>query len=155
MNVLFPRPWCRQRVPAVSAVDDKINTGPVALSLSVDFRMKRVCSLSFVSFFTLFFTHLLFLLSLKSTPSFTCHTHSARKSTNLRPSSVPRSPPLHEEVYNWMTVKLKFNNYKTEAMIVSSGRKSRSLCSSFPGFVTIGIAFVPISDSFKDLGVTL
>ena len=52
-------------------------------------------------------------------------------------------------------MKLQFNNYKTEAMVVSSGRKSMSLSSSFPGSVTIGIAFVPMSDSVKDLGVTL
>ena len=44
---------------------------------------------------------------------------------------------------------------KTEAMIVPSGRKSRSLSSSFPDFRTVGCASVPLSDSFKNLGVTL
>ena len=43
--------------------------------------------------YSLFFTQLLFPLSLKSTLSFTTHTPMTR------PSSNPRSPPLHAEVY--------------------------------------------------------
>ena len=39
-------------------------------------------------------------------------------------------------------------------MIVSSGRKSRSLSFSFPDFVTVVCASVPLSDSVKNLGVT-
>ena len=39
-------------------------------------------------------------------------------------------------------------------MIVSSGRKSRSLSFSFPDFITVGCASVPLSDSVKNLGVT-
>ena len=50
--------------------------------------------------------------------------------------------------------KLKLNDDKTKAMIVSSGRKSRSLSFSFPDFITVGCASVPLSDSFKNLGVT-
>ena len=44
---------------------------------------------------------------------------------------------------------------KTEAMIVSSGRKSRSLSFSFLDVITVGGASVPLSDSVKNLGVTL
>ena len=44
---------------------------------------------------------------------------------------------------------------KTEAMIVSSGRKSIALSFSFPDFITVGCASVPLSDSVKNLGVTL
>ena len=56
-----------------------------------------------------------------------------------------------------MTVnKLKlFNNDKTEAMIVSSGRESRSLSFFLPESMTIGSASVPMSDSVKNLGGTL
>ena len=55
-----------------------------------------------------------------------------------------------------MTVnKLKLNDDKTEAMIVSSGRMSRSLSSSFPASVTVGSASVPLPDTAKNLGVTL
>ena len=48
--------------------------------------------------------------------------------------------------------KLKLNDDKTEAMIVSSGRKCRSLSFSFPDFVSVGCASVPLSDSVKNLG---
>ena len=51
--------------------------------------------------------------------------------------------------------KLKLNDDKTEAMIVSSGRKSIALSFSFPDFITVGCASVPLSDSVKNLGVTL
>ena len=50
--------------------------------------------------------------------------------------------------------KLKLNDDKTEAMIVSSGRKSRSLSFSFPDFITVGCASDPLSDYVKNLGVT-
>ena len=50
--------------------------------------------------------------------------------------------------------KLKLNDDKTEAMIVSSGRQSRSLSFSFPDFISVGCAPVPLSDSVKNLGVT-
>ena len=39
-------------------------------------------------------------------------------------------------------------------MMVSSGRKSRSLSFSFPDFITVGCASVPLSDSVKNLGIT-
>ena len=39
-------------------------------------------------------------------------------------------------------------------MIVSSGRKSRSLSLSFPDFITVGCSSVPLSDAVKNLGVT-
>ena len=43
-----------------------------------------------------------------------------------------------DDIKFWMTLnKLKLNDDKTEAMIVSSGRKSRSLSFSFPDFVTV------------------
>ena len=51
--------------------------------------------------------------------------------------------------------KLRLNDDKTEAMIVSSSRKSRSLSFSSPYFITVGCASVPLSDSVKNLGVTL
>ena len=61
-----------------------------------------------------------------------------------------------DDINSWMTLnKLKLNDDKTEAMIVSSGRKSRPLSFSFPDFITVGCAFVPLSDSVKNLGVTL
>ena len=50
--------------------------------------------------------------------------------------------------------ELKLNDDKTEATIVSSGRKSRSLSFSFQDFITVGCASVPLSDSVKNLGVT-
>ena len=60
-----------------------------------------------------------------------------------------------DDIKSWMTLnKLKLNDDKTEAMIVSSGRKSRSLSFSFPDFITVGCASVPLSDSVKNLGVT-
>ena len=61
-----------------------------------------------------------------------------------------------DDVKYRMTVnKLKLNDDKTEAMIVSSGRMSRSLSSSFPASVTEGSASVPLPDTVKNLGVTL
>ena len=56
----------------------------------------------------------------------------------------------------WVTLnKLKLRDNKTETMIVSSGRKSRSLSFSFSDSVTVGSSSVPLSDSVKNLGVTL
>ena len=81
-----------------------------------------------------------------------------------RPSVSPHQIPdlllsMHkciDYVKTWMTAnELKLNDHKTEAMIVSSGKKSRSLSSFFPGSMTIGCASVPVSDSVKNLGVTL
>ena len=55
-----------------------------------------------------------------------------------------------DDVKTWMAVnKLKLNDNKTEAMMVSSGRKSRSLSSSFPDSLTISSASVPMSDCQK------
>ena len=51
--------------------------------------------------------------------------------------------------------RLELNDHKTEAMIVSSGRKSRSLVSFFPDSMTIGSASVPMSDSVRNSGITL
>ena len=51
--------------------------------------------------------------------------------------------------------KLKLNDDKTVAMIVSSGRKSRSLSFSFSDFIGVGCVSVPLSDSLKNLGVAL
>ena len=60
-----------------------------------------------------------------------------------------------DDIKSWMTLnKLKLNDDKTEALIVSSGRKSRSLSFSFLDFITVGCASVPLSDSVKNLGVT-
>ena len=61
-----------------------------------------------------------------------------------------------DDIKSWMTLnKLKLNDDKTEAMITFSGRKSRSLSFSFPDMITVGCASVPLSDSVKNLGVTL
>jgi len=55
-----------------------------------------------------------------------------------------------------MTVNMhKLEDDKTKAVIVSSGRKSRSLSSSFPDSTTVGSASVPMSDFLKNLVVTL
>ena len=59
------------------------------------------------------------------------------------------------DIKSWMTLnklKLKLNDDKTEAMIVSSGRKSRSF--SIPDFTTVDCASVPLSDCVKNFGVT-
>ena len=50
--------------------------------------------------------------------------------------------------------KLKLNDDKTEAMIIPSSRKASSFSFSFPDFITVGSASVPLSDSVKNLGVT-
>ena len=51
--------------------------------------------------------------------------------------------------------RTNLNDDKTEAMIVSSGRKSRSPSSSYPDFISVGFASVSLSDSVKNLAVTL
>ena len=51
--------------------------------------------------------------------------------------------------------KLKQNHNKTEVMIVSSGRKSRSLSISFSDSIFVISSSVPLSDTVKNLGVTL
>ena len=61
-----------------------------------------------------------------------------------------------DDIKSWMTLnKLRLNDNKTEAMIVSLGQKSRSLSFSLPDFKTVGCASVPLLDSVKNLGVTL
>ena len=58
------------------------------------------------------------------------------------PNQIPRLLSMRksiDDVKTWMTVnKLKVNDGKTEAMIVSSGTKSASLSIFFPDSVTIG-----------------
>ena len=54
-----------------------------------------------------------------------------------------------------MLNKLKLKDNKTEAVIISPGRKSRSLSFLFPDSVTVVSASIPLSDSVKNLGVTL
>ena len=62
----------------------------------------------------------------------------------------------NDDIKSWMTLnKLKLNDDETEAMIVCSGWKSRSLPCSFPDFITVGCAYFPLSDSVKNLGVAL
>ena len=53
-----------------------------------------------------------------------------------------------------MLNKLKLKDNKTEAVIISPGRKSRSLSFLFPDSVTVVSASIPLSDSVKNLGVT-
>ena len=51
-----------------------------------------------------------------------------------------------DDIKTRMTVnKLKLNDDKTKEMITSSGRKSRSLSSSFPDSMSIGSASVPVN----------
>ncbi|WP_419650303.1 reverse transcriptase domain-containing protein, partial [Thiolapillus sp.] len=89
--------------------------------------------------------------------------HSYADDSQLQKSAPPHQIPdlflsmqkCIDDIKSWMTLnKLKLNDDKTEAMIVSSGRKSRSLSFSFPDFITVGCASVPLSDSVKNLGVT-
>ena len=60
------------------------------------------------------------------------------------------------DIKTWMAVNKLNLNDKTKVMIVSSGRKSRPLSSSFslPDSMTVGSASVSMSDSVKNLRVT-
>ena len=89
--------------------------------------------------------------------------HSCADDSQLQKFAPPHQIPdfflsmqkCIDDIKSWMIFnKLKLNDDKTEAMIVSSGRKSRSLSFSFPDFITVGCASVPLSDSVKNLGVT-
>ena len=58
------------------------------------------------------------------------------------------------DVKSWMTYnKLKLNDDKTEAMIISAPRLSSS--ATLPDSLTVGNTQVPFSQSVKNLGVTL
>ena len=62
---------------------------------------------------------------------------------------------MHKCIDDIKPNKLKLNDDKTEAMIVSSSRKYKSLSFFFfPYFIIGGYASVPLSDSVKNLGVT-
>ena len=73
--------------------------------------------------------------------------HSYADDSQFQKSSPPYQIPdllsmqkCLEDVKTWMTAnKLKLNDVKTEATTVSSGRKSRSLFSSFPNSRTISV----------------
>ena len=117
---------------------------------------------------------------IKSTLSFITHTPITFNNTDLRPVIKPQISMQKGtgDVKTWMTVnKLKLSEDKTEAMNLSPDRESRSLSSSFllprlcdyiptykrrkrTQFIMIffllrGSASVPMSDSFKNFGVTL
>ena len=87
--------------------------------------------------------------------------HSYADNSELQKSALPHQIPdlflsmekCIADIKSWTTPnKLKLNDNKTEAMIVSLGRNSRSLSFfSFPGFITVGCASVPLSDSVKNL----
>ena len=82
-----------------------------------------------------------FPLSLKSALSFTAHTPTSIISRHL--SAAPRQIP-----------DLLFMQ-KTEAMIVSSGRKSWFVSASIPDSMTIGCASVLMSDSVRNFCIAL
>ena len=96
--------------------------------------------------YSLFFTQLFCPLLSKSTLSFITHT-SMILNSRLKSASCYQIPDLLfsmqkciDDAKIWMTVnKFKLNDDKTEAMTVSSGRKSRSLFSSFPNSRTISV----------------
>ena len=87
------------------------------------------------------------------------YAHDSPLQKSVPPHQIPDLLSMQkciDDIKTMMTVnKLKLNDEKTEGMILSSGRKSRSLSSSFPDSMTIGSASVPMSDSVKILGVTL
>ena len=89
--------------------------------------------------------------------------HSYADDSQLQKSAPPHQIPhlflsmrkCIDDIKSWMTLnKLQPNGNKTEALIVSFGQKSRSLFFSFPDFITVGFASVPLSDSVKNLCVT-
>ena len=69
------------------------------------------------------------------------------------PDLFPSMQKCFDDIKSWMSLN-KLNDDKTEAIIVSSGRKSRSLSFYFQDFITVACASVPLSDSVKNLGVT-
>ena len=88
--------------------------------------------------------------------------HSFADDTQLQNSSEPSrvNELLHSmqecirDVKSWMTFnKLKLNDDKTEAMIVSSS--SLSLSALLPASLVVGDATVPFSKTVKNLGVVL
>ena len=90
------------------------------------------------------------------------HHHSFADDTQLRKSAPPQHvselvQSMQERVHDvklWMSSnKLKLNDDKTEAMIVSPQRMSTSL--PMPDSLTVSTSNVMFSQSVKTLGVTL
>ena len=107
--------------------------------------------------------HVLFILY-TAPLSIVIEKHSILQHSYADHSQLQKSAPPHQipdlflsmqkcidDIKSWMTLnKLKLNVNKTEAMIVSSGQKSRSLSFSFPDFINVGCASVPLSDSCQE-----
>ena len=106
-----------------------------------------------------------FLFVLYTAPlSTVIEKHSVLHHSNADDCPLQKSAPSHQipdlflsmqkcidDIKSWMALKkLKLNDDKTETMIVSSGRKSRSLSFSFPDFITVGCASVPLSGSCQE-----
>ena len=79
--------------------------------------------------------------------------HSYADDSQLQKSAPPHQTPdlflsmqnCIDHIKSWMILnKLKLNDAKTEAMIISSGRKSKALSFSFPDFLTVDCASVPL-----------
>ena len=108
--------------------------------------------------YTLYSLHSFFPLSLKSIMFFIIYMPM----TQLQKSATPHQISdlllsMHKclrDIKTWMTLNKLNLSDKTKVMIVSSGRKSRSLSSSFPDSMTVGSASVSMSDSVKNLCVT-
>ena len=97
--------------------------------------------------YSLFTTQLIFPMSLKSTLSFTIHMPVMLNSRSLISDLLLSMQKCIDYIKTWMTVnKLKLNDDKTKEMITSSGRKSRSLSSSFPDSMSIRSASVSMPD---------
>ena len=88
--------------------------------------------------------------------------HSYADDSQLQKSSPPNEIPeliesmqlCVDDVRSWMTQnKLKLNDGKTEAMIISSSKMFKKI--SYPSSMTIGSASIPFATSVKNLGVTL